>query len=253
MNLLLKIWFKKPFLKINMSFLQGKGMEETEYKEGLDCRDHELIVLLTTDRGMCGATNSGVIRNTRNFMLANSSNKFTLAIAGAKGISGLRQMFVEQYHTCVQELGKKHLSFVDVEPLIEVLDDVTDYGRIRIVSNRWDSIVASTIMHRMLPNPKNMVDEMKEAYYGYEYDGSEEDELFKNLQEHLTACVIYSCLIENTAVELAARMNSMDNATTNAGEMHSKLSILYNRTRQARITTELSEIISGAAAVQEAD
>jgi len=98
-----------------------------------------------------------------------------------------------------------------------------------------------------------MIEEMKEAYYGYEYDGSDSVELFSNMQEHLISCFIYGSLIENTACELAARMNSMDNATTNAGKMHQKLSLLYNRTRQANITTELSEIISGAAAVMEAE
>jgi ATP synthase F1 gamma subunit len=94
---------------------------------------------------------------------------------------------------------------------------------------------------------------MKEAYYGYEYDDGDVDELFANLTEHITANLIFGALVENTACELAARMNSMDNATTNAGKMHYKLNLLYNRTRQANITTELSEIISGAAAVMEAE
>lgn len=94
---------------------------------------------------------------------------------------------------------------------------------------------------------------MKESYYGYEYDNTDEDELFRNLQEHLTASVIYGSLIENAAVELAARMNSMDNATNNASSAYKRLSRLYNRTRQAGITTELSEIIAGAASVQEKD
>ena len=94
---------------------------------------------------------------------------------------------------------------------------------------------------------------MKDSYYGYEYDNTDEGELFKNLQEHLAACILYGCLVENGAVELASRMNSMDNATNNAADMHNRLSLLYNRTRQAGITTELSEIIAGAASVTEAD
>jgi len=242
-----------PFLEVNMAFLKGRGMEEFLLKDAGEYENNELFILITTDRGMCGATNSGIIRNVRNVLVENKNKKFTLVVAGSKGVSGLRRSISQNFHTNVQELGKKHLSFVDVEPIVDVLDEVTDYPRIRIIGNQWESIVSTSVIHRLLPNPKNMVEEMKDSYYGYEYDGTDEDELFKNLQEHLTACVVYGCLIENTAVELAAKMNSMDNATNNASTMHTKISTLYNRTRQARITTELSEIISGAAAVEEND
>merc|ERR1712137_1228893 len=244
----------EPFLEINMGFLKGKGMEELVGDDLAPVKEKELFIVISTDRGMCGATNSGIIRNVRSLLTESRKNsKVTLAIAGSKGAAGLRRDYIQMFHTNVQELGKKHLSSVDVEPLVQVLDEVTDYDRVRIISNQWESVVASRIMHRMLPNPKNMVDEMKDAYYGYEYDGTDEEELFKNLQEHLAACILYGSLIENNAVKLAARMNSMDNATNNASDMHNKLSLLFNRTRQAGITTELSEIISGAASVAEQD
>jgi len=245
----------EPFLEISMAFLKGRGMEELPASTtDIEVKPKELFIILTTDRGMCGATNSGIIRSVRALINENRKNsEITLAIAGSKGAQGLRRDFNKRFHTNVQELGKRSLSFVDVEPLVNVLDEVTDYDKVRIISNQWESVVSSRIMHRLLPNPKNMVDEMKDSYYGYEYDGTDEEELFKNLQEHLAACIIYGCLIENNAVELAARMNSMDNATNNAADMHQKLNLLYNRTRQAGITTELSEIIAGAASVQEAD
>jgi len=245
----------QPFLEINMAFLKGNGMEEIVVGDEVPkTKPKELVIVVSTDRGMCGATNSGIIRNVKSLLLANrGESEYYLAIAGSKAASGLKRDFIKYYHTNVQELGKKKLSFVDVEPLITVLSEVTDYDRLRIVANQWESVVASRIVHRLLPNPKNMIDEMKESYYGYEYDNTEEAELFQNLQEHLTACIIYGCIIENQAVELAARMNSMDNATNNAGDMHNNLSLLYNRTRQAGITTELSEIIAGAASVQEQD
>jgi len=245
----------EPFLEINMAFLKGRGMEELPASTtDIEVKPKELFIVLTTDRGMCGATNSGIIRSVRALINENRKNsEITLAIAGSKGAQGLRRDFNKRFHTNVQELGKRSLSFVDVEPLVNVLDEVTDYDKVRIISNQWESVVSSRIMHRLLPNPKNMVDEMKDSYYGYEYDGTDEEELFKNLQEHLAACIIYGCLIENNAVELAARMNSMDNATNNAADMFQKLNLLYNRTRQAGITTELSEIIAGAASVQEAD
>merc|ERR1711862_619859 len=244
----------QPFLEINMAFLKGNGMETVVGDEVPKTKPKELVIVVSTDRGMCGATNSGIIRNVKSLLLANrGESEYYLAIAGSKAASGLKRDFIKYYHTNVQELGKKKLSFVDVEPLITVLSEVTDYDRLRIVANQWESVVASRIVHRLLPNPKNMIDEMKESYYGYEYDNTEEAELFQNLQEHLTACIIYGCIIENQAVELAARMNSMDNATNNAGDVHNNLSLLYNRTRQAGITTELSEIIAGAASVQEQD
>merc|ERR1712063_13933 len=225
----------RPFLAINMGFLKDKGMEEVYADSNPEIKGKELLIIISTDRGMCGATNSNIIRNVRSIVLDNrKSSEFTIAIAGAKAVVGLRRDFGQMFHTNVQELGKKHLSFVDVEPVVDVLDEVTDYDVLRIISNQWESVVASKIIHRLLPNPRNMVDAMKDAYYGYEYDGTDEDELFKNLQE-----------------QLAARMNSMDNASTNAKGMHARLNLLYNRTRQSNITTELSEIISGAASVQE--
>jgi len=140
-----------------------------------------------------------------------------------------------------------------MEPLVEALKDIKDYERVRIISNKWQSVIACVVVHRFLPNPTKFIAQMKEAYYNYEYDNTYEEELFSNFAEHLTAMLLYGAMVENTAVELAFRMNSMDTATTNAGKMYNKLKIHYNKTRQAKITTELSEIISGAAAVQEND
>ena len=167
----------EPFLDINMGFLKGKGMEEFDGAELVPVKEKELFIIVSTDRGMCGATNSGIIRNVRckyffvfflffllifQALLTESRNtsEVTIAIAGSKGASGLRRDYGKMFHTSVEELGKKHLSFVDVEPLVEIFDEVTDYDRVRIIGNQWISVVASRIMHRMLPNPKNMVDEV---------------------------------------------------------------------------------------------
>jgi F0F1-type ATP synthase gamma subunit len=89
------------------------------------------------------------------------TSEITLAIAGSKGAAGLRRDFVKQFHTNVQELGKKALSFVDVEPLVEILDEISEYDKVRIISNQWESVVTSNIVHRLLPNPNNMVDEVR--------------------------------------------------------------------------------------------
>ena len=88
-------------------------------------------------------------------------------------------------------------------------------------------------------------------FYGFEMDDADKDELLANLYEHYVACNIYTSMVENSASELSARMTSMDNATKNAGEMLDRLNLQYNRQRQAGITTELSEIISGAEAVKD--
>lgn len=241
----------KPYIEVNLGFLKGNGVYQnpTDVPTG-----KEIILVISTDRGMCGATNSSLLRLTKKIMQdARKTCEFKLLIAGNKGNAALKREFSKQYVATVGDLSKKPVSFHDVEPLISAINQDNDYDRVRIVSNSWISVVATEPVQRTIAHPSKLVAEMKDAYYGYEYDGHDVDELFANMTEHITAAFIYGSLVENTACELAARMNSMDNATTNAGKMHYKLNLLYNRTRQANITTELSEIISGAAAVMEAE
>merc|ERR1712063_235372 len=181
----------KPFLAMNMSFLGGRGI----YLNPQDPpAGEEVLLLITTDRGMCGATNSSIVRLSKRVLAENRKNaNFKFVIAGSKGTTALRREYSKQFALTVGDLTKKTPSFADVEAL------------------------------------------------------------FMNMQDHVTGCFIHAALMENTACELAARMSSMDNATTNAGKMYQSLNLLFNRTRQANITTELSEIISGAAAVMEAE
>lgn len=236
----------KPLLEVSQSFLNLPDQAPS---------GKEVMILITTDRGMCGATNSALLRYAKRVMHENRKNTdFRLIIAGNKGNSALRRDFSKSYIATVGDLSRKRVSFADVEPLVNALRNQSgDYDRVRLVANTWQSVVSTEIQQRSIPHPSKIAAEMKEKFYSYSFDNGIADEVLENLQEHLTANFIYGALVENTAVELAARMNSMDNATTNAGRMHQQLGLLYNRTRQANITTELSEIISGAAAVMEAD
>lgn len=241
----------QPLLKINVAMLKDLAVFETNADEAPIPTDKEVFLIVTTDRGMCGSTNSGIIRSVKLILRENPQADVPMIICGNKGVAGFKREYGEKFELAVTEIGKKKFSFADMEPFVAGVKEIKDYDKVRVVCNRWQSVVSSVVMHRFLPNPNKIVATMKDAFYTYEYDNTDEAELFENFAEHLTAMILYGCLVENAAVELAFRMNSMDNASTNAAEMYSKLHLLYNRTRQAGITTELSEIISGAASVQE--
>jgi F-type H+-transporting ATPase subunit gamma len=210
-----------------------------------------LIVVATSDRGLAGGFNSAVVRLAREHVarLVDQGKDVRIITIGRKGRDQLRrthgQRLVENY-----ELGVKAATMALVRPVAEKIIDMYEKGEVDVVtliSSRFKSVVTQTPTPRQLiPTVVDPEDAKNLAFYDYEPD---EATILATLLPQNIAVQILAALLENQAGFYAAQMTAMDNATRNAGELIKTLTIQMNRTRQAQITKELIEIISGAAAV----
>lgn len=241
----------RPFWESTRGIFAGRGYEE--HREDLGnvpalTAEKPLFIVLTSDRGLCGSINSSLIRAAKRLVKSNPEAK--LVVCGEKGKAGLQRELADKMLLGASEIGKRRLNFADLEPVVEYIANANDYDEKVFVSNRYVSVMAFCTLQRRLQGFNKIAG--KNAFEGVEFDEMVPDELLQNAYEHYIACLLYSALTENTAAELSARMSSMDNATTNAGDMLVRLSRTFNRQRQASITAELAEIISGAESIKEA-
>jgi len=212
-----------------------------------------LLIPVTADRGLAGAFNSNVGRATRNLARKLELEGKTVKIycVGRKGRDYLKREMNRLIVGDVSYAGKKRLEFSDAEDIGARITAMLNGGEIdvcTVVYNRFQSVIAQiTTEMQLIPMP---MPEMAAPAGGaqYEYEPDEETILARLLPQNLNI-QIYRALLESAAGEHGARMTSMDNATRNAGDMIKRLTLNYNRARQANITRELIEIISGAEAL----
>ena len=216
-----------------------------------------LLVAITADRGLAGAFNSQVGRMTRVMArrLEAEGKTVKLMTVGRKGRDYLRREFASNIVHEVSYAGIKRVEFAQARELGERITAMLSAGEFDVctlVYNRFVSVISQvpTEMRLIpLPLPERPADEVAGGPKAiYEYEPDEETILGRLLPQNLSV-QIYRALLESGAGEHGARMSSMDNATRNAGDMINRLTLNYNRTRQANITKELIEIISGAEAV----
>ncbi|MCS6879394.1 MAG: F0F1 ATP synthase subunit gamma [Geminicoccaceae bacterium] len=218
--------------------------------------DTHLIVVATADRGLCGAFNSSIVRATRRRIqeLKEQGKTVKLVCVGRKGRDMLRREYGDLIVEFVDGIaGKRRIAFADAERVAAKLLELYEaraFDVATIVFNRFKSAMVQIVTFKQL-----IPVEAPEAERGgegpraiYEFEPDEERILSELLPRNL-AVQIYGALLENAASEQGARMVAMDNATRNAGEMIDKLTLRYNRQRQANITKELIEIVSGAEAL----
>lgn len=207
---------------------------------------------ITTDRGLCGAINTFVCKYTRAAIQAASPDKDNLlVILGEKGRSQLQRDMRKNIYATVADTGKVRITFpMACAVAEEVLK--TEYDVARILYNRFVSAIAQkpTIATVLSPNSLEKEAEAGSSIDQYEIEGPDRAELLQDLAEFQLATTMFNALLENNCSEQSSRMSAMENSTKNAGEMLAKLTLTYNRTRQASITTELIEIISGATALE---
>jgi F-type H+-transporting ATPase subunit gamma len=212
-----------------------------------------LMVVCTAERGLCGAFNSSIVRLAREKINQRIGEGKTIKIlcVGRKGAEQLRRQFASQIIDVI-ELRVKTLNFEHAEKVGEKIQELYNNGEFDVATlffSRFRSVVTQ------IPTALQIIPPVFEAQGGgnesavsYEYEPDEMDILTELLPRNI-AVQVFRAVLENAASEQGARMSAMDNATRNAGEMIRKQTITYNRTRQAMITKELIEIISGAEAL----
>ena len=215
-----------------------------------------LLVVVTADRGLAGPFNTNVSRMARNTIRALESEGKTVRIlsVGRKGANYLKREFASRFVGEISFMGKKRIEFSDAEQVAEKIVSLLDdsaFDVCTLVYNRFRSVISQVPTEQRLipaPIPEDAAPATGGPQAQYEYEPAEEEILATLLPRNL-AIQIYRALLENNAGFYGSQMTAMDNATRNAGEMIDRLTLNYNRTRQANITKELIEIISGAEAV----
>ena len=214
-----------------------------------------LIIVATSERGLCGAFNSSIVRLAKNHInqLLSDGNQIKILTIGKKGREQLKRDFGNYmiHHVDLSEV--KTISYDNASDIcdniiLKFLEDEFDIAK--IFYNQFESVLSQTPQASQLIPIEVKSDEFTGdtniSNFVYEPD---EQEIIEDLLPKAISTKIFTALLENGASEQGARMSAMDNATRNAGEMIDKLTIQYNRSRQAAITNELIEIISGAEAL----
>jgi len=205
-----------------------------------------MALLVTSDRGLCGSINSGVVKEARKLM-ANESGQWELVAIGQKAAASFARTDGERIKVTALELGKKPISFTEVAQIADqVTADHLEYERATMLHNHFNSVISFELRRTHILSPASFLEAGSEKLQDYDVD--DDDELADS-HKFSVASALWNAAVQNQASELGARMTSMDNATRNAGDITERLTRQYNRGRQTAITTELIEIISGAAAI----
>lgn len=215
-----------------------------------------LVIVMAANRGLCGGFNSNIIRSARALIrdLQAQGKSVKIYTVGRKSRDNLKRDFADQMVGHFDEFGRTVSSFAEAIHIAEAVTSMFDAGDFDVCTLVYANFVSAMTQEvtrqQVIPFPVPEVAEGESAAAGggYEYEPSDTEILTDLLPRNL-AIQIFRALLENGASEQGARMSAMDSATRNAGEMIDKLKMTYNRTRQAQITTELIEIISGAEAI----
>ena len=209
-----------------------------------------LCVVMTSDRGLCGGFNSNIIKKAKNYFAKLSKNGKDLKIitVGSKGNDQLKRAYSEKIIANISFKESKHANYFDAEKVGKMVIEkfgAEEFDVCTIFYNQFKNVITQIPQaQQIIPlNVENSEEDKSEDSYEFEPD---EDEILSNLLPKNISTQIFKAMLENSASEQGSRMSAMDNATRNAGEMVDKLTIEYNRSRQAAITKELIEIISGA-------
>ncbi|MDA7598700.1 F0F1 ATP synthase subunit gamma [Alphaproteobacteria bacterium] len=218
-------------------------------------QDRHLLVVISADRGLCGGFNGSITRQTRTEVarLQGEGKTVKLLMVGRKSADALRREFSDLFIDNLEGIQGTSVSFGDADSIGQTIRDGFAAGEFDVCSvifNRFKSVISQEVtISSLIPadvSGNETADDATSVSYDYE---PEEEELLASVLPRNISTQLYSALLESSASELAARMTAMDNATRNAGDLIDRLTLVYNRTRQATITKELIEIISGAEAV----
>ena len=209
-----------------------------------------LCVVMTSDRGLCGGFNANIIKKAKNYFsdVTKEGKEIKIITVGSKGNDQLKRLYGDKIIENISFKESKNANFFDAEKVGKIIIekfDKEEFDICTIFFNQFKNVITQIPQAQQII-PLNTVNENQEILNeSYEFE-PDEDEILNNLLPKNISTQIFKAMLENSASEQGARMSAMDNATRNAGEMVDKLTIEYNRSRQAAITKELIEIISGA-------
>lgn len=226
----------------NESYLQKKKGELPPAKR-------TLVVPITSDRGLCGGVNSGIVREVKT-MVKENRGAYRIFVVGEKGTSALSRPFPDIFLSSISECSYPINFTITSSIAHQLTTTAAEEGcdRILVVYNEFKSAISTIIKKMEFMNAKEFSNSFKHVV---RHDTEEPDKDFAKFYYHelYVAGQFYHAILQNAASEQSARMNAMENASKNAKEMLEKLSLNYNKARQAKITMELVEIISGANAL----
>jgi F-type H+-transporting ATPase subunit gamma len=210
-----------------------------------------LCVVLTADRGLCGGFNSNICKLAKNNFkkLLNEGKEIKIITVGSKGLDQIKREYGKYVIKKLSFKDKKQISFNEAElvgkEIIELFNK-NEFDKCIIFYNNFKNVITQIPQaQQIIPVEKIESNDKEEEKLSYEFE-PDEDEILEDLLPKNISTQVFKAFLENAASEQGSRMTAMDNATRNAGDLVDKLTINYNRSRQASITKELIEIISGA-------
>ena len=221
-------------------FLIGTGNDETH-----------LCVVITADRGLCGGFNTNICRKAKNYFenILKQGKTVKIFTVGSKGYDQLKRTYGSYIIEKANFKGFSKISYSEAEKIgkkIIKLFNENQFDICKIFYNKFKNVITQIPQEQQIipiENLKKKQEKKSENFYEFE---PEENEILNDLLPRNISTQIFKAFLENAASEQGSRMTAMDNATRNAGDLVDKLTITYNRSRQAAITKELIEIISGA-------
>ncbi len=231
----------------------GVGDDGPRLMTGTGADQKHLVVVATADKGLAGGFSTNVIRAARdhiNSLIANGKTVEIVAV-GRKSRDQLTRLFGDKVVRTFELSEHKTVGLHAAQPIAELLAqkfEADEADKVTLFYSQFKSVISQVPSSRQLAPAEVDADASSDAGALYEYEPSEEDILETLLPRNLTTQIL-AALLENQAGFFGAQMAAMDNATRNAGDLISALTLQYNRSRQAQITTELIEIIAGAEAL----
>ena len=218
--------------------LSGTGHEKTH-----------LCVVMTSDRGLCGWFNSNIIKKAKSYFskILDEGKELKIITVGSKGNDQLKRVYGDKIIENISFKESKNANYFDADKVGKMVIEKFEAGEFDVCTifyNQFKNVITQIPQAQQII-PLNNEGEESSSEESYEFE-PDEDEILSNLLPKNISTQIFKAMLENSASEQGSRMSAMDNATRNAGEMVDKLTIEYNRSRQAAITKELIEIISGA-------
>jgi len=209
-----------------------------------------LCIMLTADRGLCGGFNTNIVKKAKSFFekIKSEGKNLKIITVGSKGYDQIKRAYGNQIIEKISFKDSKTANYLDAEIVgkkIIQLFEKNEFDICTIFYNQFKNVITQIPQEQQIIPLKSSEVKKNSVEDNYEFE-PEEDEILSNLLPKNISTQIFKAMLENSASEQGSRMSAMDSATRNAGELVDKLTINYNRSRQAAITKELIEIISGA-------